>query len=201
MLESPKEINYDMNEFNKQNNRVTHYYTYLSFFVFIFGVSFIVVSRIINKKCPTWFASAIIANTIAVGVIGEFINAYGISEKLEVICPQKYLHKVDGKINLVNIECVKYSFNSNFKYHFLPLIVAIIMAFTLHHFCDFKTKSIPLSFLTIFLLMTVWLFCPDSETADILIDKIKLVYPEANFMSFIIGYPLVIITVLFVIQR
>ena len=68
-------------------------------------------------------------------------------------------------------------------------------------FTNFNTKSIPLSLLTIFLLMTTWLFCPDSETADILIDKIKLVYPEANFISFIIGYPLVIITVLFVIQR
>ena len=200
-VSTPTNINYDMNEFNKKNNRVTHYYTYLSFFIFIFGLIIIIVSKIVNKNSPTWFASAILANSIAVGIIGEIINTYGVAEKLEVICPDEYLGKVDKKINNVNIECVKYSLNSNFIYHFVPLLIAIIMAFCIRFFCKEDTKNIPMSLFMILMFLTVWLFCPDEETGDILIDKIKLVYPEANFLFFMIGFPTLVLVILFIIQR
>ena len=75
------------------------------------------------------------------------------------------------------------------------------MAFCIKFFCKEDTKNIPMSLFMILMFLTVWLFCPDEETGDILIDKIKLVYPEANFLFFMIGFPTLLLVILFIIQR
>ena len=58
-----------------------------------------------------------------------------------------------------------------------------------------------MSLFMILMFLIVWLFCPDEDTGDILLDKIRLVYTEANFLFFMIGFPILILIILFIIQR